>query len=1331
MAGSENSHSLIAALFRWSFRLGLLGLIALGFLYWKFIVSEPGEHISRQAINQIIARESPVYYRDGKTKVGVFFSREHRVYVPFAEIPQSCVSALIGAEDERFYGHPGVDPFGIMRAMLANLKARRLVAGGSTLTQQTAKNLYYRPDRSFGSKWTELLNALRLEAHYSKDEILEFYFNQFHVAGNGRGLGIAARYYFDKSVSELSVQECAFIAGSVKAPARYNPFIGRSEEARVKATDAAARRTAYVLKRMVDTETLELAQYNALVAAELPFKRGEFRFKPSTTLDAVEARLARAPFPELFEHLGIEDPLNSGLQIITTLDADAQRWSQYGLRHHLSDIGSYLERLSLKDVVERGARPPVEAPADPPKVGDLFRANVVKIEGKGKTKLGHADLGGGALCLLDHQSMTRVAGLIKRAKLSQPWANPSSRDVNAAWKELEPGEQSLIVELSVRELGTEGEPPRCDLEFTPLLEGAMLMMEGGRVRAMAGGAKNRYFNRATDAKRQFGSIWKVLIYEAALELGWSLSDKLDNRINAFPFEGSWYYPRPDHTPIAFVDMNAAGTKSENLASVWLLYHLVDKLHPQRLEHLATRLDMVPRDDETEKEFLVRMRDRWGVIDTARQDGMVAFEWARHRLTTELELRGKDRDALEFASMHYGTGFESEWRRVEADRGLDESDKLTRLGGLRRNFLYIHRQIPQCRELYAHQSRSLLETLIDPKPLNSQMQVLIRENGGQVQLACATRVWDGWSTLDTFEGPSLSVREVPFSDILVEGVVTIEALALAERWVSEGFDWTEQTSNYSLRRLIYHPDYRRLLSMLHIGKLAQSLGVASELKPILAMPLGATELTLAEAVVMYRGLITGDTMRVRGKVVANDEGWEPSQANTTESFYTLIDEIRDSEGNVLYQTTMENYPVVDEDTRGNVFSILRSVVENGTGRRVSNVKSPDGVVWPLAGKTGTSNAYRNATFLGVAPRWTEAGWTLDGSWIVGAYVGYDNNKSMKRKGMRVSGANGALPIWQAGIEGVVREGLLGRPSEGEESYTPAGFERVVYGGLGDGEQQSSRLMPTVESRVFRPHSPPPIEWAPLEVTTSLEEKVEGLIEPSPSNEVAELSSSSDETFIKSEAELIQESNTDEERRALESALSSLAGKLRGRQEERRDVEGRYGWLRTSVRSQNATNWTSVTRRLAAEQALVFERAQDAFEILYRSQKSGLLSPDEEALWSDVSDAFVLEEVKEFSRLLTGQVRVEDVADVLEAMLELDAFVGPNHRWLTELQTFTLARWEFLEAQGVLSAEDAPATAQSELEASNDEGSSDEGSSDEGFLGGLKRLFQSLGGDDGAE
>ena len=108
--------------------------------------------------------------------------------------------------------------------MIANIKAGRVVQGGSTLTQQTAKNIFVRQKRSYWAKLKELMQAILLERRYSKEEILEMYINQFFVTGFGKGLRIAAEYYFDKPAEELDLVESAFIAGSVKGPNRYNPF---------------------------------------------------------------------------------------------------------------------------------------------------------------------------------------------------------------------------------------------------------------------------------------------------------------------------------------------------------------------------------------------------------------------------------------------------------------------------------------------------------------------------------------------------------------------------------------------------------------------------------------------------------------------------------------------------------------------------------------------------------------------------------------------------------------------------------------------------------------------------------------------------------------------------------------------------------------------------------------------------------------------------------------------------------------------------------------------------------------------------------------------------
>ena len=184
----------------WTFVI--LGVLAMGAgsgaLYW-FVALHPGDAVKPENIRAILGKESPVFYNDGKTRLGVFFSQAHRQYVSYEEIPVNFINALVASEDNRFFSHFGFDAFGIARAALKNVQSGRIVQGGSTLTQQTAKNLFKREGRSIKAKLKELLFALRLEYHYPKEKIFEFYANQFYVSGNGHGLGVAARYYFNKN----------------------------------------------------------------------------------------------------------------------------------------------------------------------------------------------------------------------------------------------------------------------------------------------------------------------------------------------------------------------------------------------------------------------------------------------------------------------------------------------------------------------------------------------------------------------------------------------------------------------------------------------------------------------------------------------------------------------------------------------------------------------------------------------------------------------------------------------------------------------------------------------------------------------------------------------------------------------------------------------------------------------------------------------------------------------------------------------------------------------------------------------------------------------------
>ena len=150
--------------------VGLIGagiLATVGAFFW-LVVFNPGNEILQGNIEKILSMESPVYYSDGKNKIGVFFKDAHRQYIRYDEIPKNFVNAIVASEDNNFFEHHGVDVAGILRALYANIRAGKVVQGGSTITQQTAKNLFKRKDRSIKSKLNELLYALRLEYHYPK-----------------------------------------------------------------------------------------------------------------------------------------------------------------------------------------------------------------------------------------------------------------------------------------------------------------------------------------------------------------------------------------------------------------------------------------------------------------------------------------------------------------------------------------------------------------------------------------------------------------------------------------------------------------------------------------------------------------------------------------------------------------------------------------------------------------------------------------------------------------------------------------------------------------------------------------------------------------------------------------------------------------------------------------------------------------------------------------------------------------------------------------------------------------------------------------------------------
>lgn len=171
-------------------------------------------------------------------------------------LPDYVPAAFIAVEDRRFYHHPGFDPIGMVRAMVANMRAGRVVQGGSTLTQQLVKNLFLTPDQTMRRKVQEIMLAVWLELRFSKDEILELYLNRVYFGAGAYGIEAASQRYFDKSANELTIGEAALLAGLLKAPSRYSPL---SE------TERAAGRATVVLNEMEEAGVITTAQREAAV----------------------------------------------------------------------------------------------------------------------------------------------------------------------------------------------------------------------------------------------------------------------------------------------------------------------------------------------------------------------------------------------------------------------------------------------------------------------------------------------------------------------------------------------------------------------------------------------------------------------------------------------------------------------------------------------------------------------------------------------------------------------------------------------------------------------------------------------------------------------------------------------------------------------------------------------------------------------------------------------------------------------------------------------------------------------------------------------------------
>ncbi len=508
--------------------LALLGVLALAVLYWLIAPRLPDVQELRNVQLQV---PLSVYTRDGK--LIALIGETRRFPIQIEDVPLHVKQAFIAIEDARFYEHPGVDWRGISRAvwLLATTDDRR-VPGGSTITQQVAKQFFLSSEYSYTRKLTEIFLALKMERELSKDEIFELYLNKSFFGNRAYGVAAAAEFYYGKTLDQLTLGEAAMLASIPKFPSSGNPVINPAR--------ALVRRN-YVLQRMREEGLITPAQELAAQAEPVNASPHE----PKVEVEApYVAEMVRA---EMEQRYGA-DATTSGLKVYTTLDSvhqtAATKSLQAGLlaydrRHgwrgpeaHL-DVADGLDAIATRKLL----RPY-------PMAGGLASGLVVDVSGTGATLLTLAP-----------------EPVILDAAATQ-WTNKSPAQLLA---------RGDVVRYS-RDAKT-GAPVLAQI---PMAQSALVSLqpEDGAIRALVGGFSfglNK-FNRATQAQRLPGSSFKPFVYAAAFERGFSpASIVLDAPVVFRDRAGNVWRPQNDAGNFAGpMRLREAMVQSRNLVSVRLL-----------------------------------------------------------------------------------------------------------------------------------------------------------------------------------------------------------------------------------------------------------------------------------------------------------------------------------------------------------------------------------------------------------------------------------------------------------------------------------------------------------------------------------------------------------------------------------------------------------------------------------------------------------------------------------------------------------------------------------------------------------------------------------------
>lgn len=539
-----------------------------------------------------------VYASTGEL-MGVFGTKR-RVPLEIADVPQQMQDAFIAAEDDRFYGHPGVDWMGIARAAWNLALTGEKGQGGSTITMQVARNFFLSREKTYLRKINEIFLALKIERELDKQEILELYLNKIYLGERAYGIGAAAQVYYGKKVHELTLPETALVAGLPKAPSYFNPVVN---------PERAHQRRNYVLRRMHANNMVDDDELADALAAPITATS----HSAPVELDApYVAEMARIEATERFG----DDVYTNGYSVYTTVVADEQRAATRALRDSLVAYEArrgYRGRLDFLDArrlpeldVLQGMVEQVAGENGATGEGIELAPGVLGLEQldmvlSRRDAVGHLEPAV-VVAVADEQAVVYRKGrrLDPIPWPSMQWAAPRRPNGRKGGEPESPADVLARGDLIHVAPAPDGAGVRLAQE--PGVEGALVALgpDAGGIRALVGGFDfdRSKFNRATQARRQPGSNFKPFVYSAALAKGFTPATQVNDAPVVFDdpaLEDTWRPENYSGRIFGPTRLREGLVYSRNLVSIRVLLQIGIPYTIDYLQRFGFSSDQLPHD----------------------------------------------------------------------------------------------------------------------------------------------------------------------------------------------------------------------------------------------------------------------------------------------------------------------------------------------------------------------------------------------------------------------------------------------------------------------------------------------------------------------------------------------------------------------------------------------------------------------------------------------------------------------------------------------------------------------------------------------------------------